>query len=206
VTNFSSSLALERARRARALSDVRVLYARADDQLKHVAAQAVIVLCYASWEGYFNFCADVYISHVNSLRRPLVELNPALLACVIDRHLESLKDRDFRPEHKPSFARSVYSEAQALAVEGNTGLLKAASNLDYDRLSICLDALDVDACRFVKHQNFIKHELVKWRHQVAHGDEPDLSQSDLLAHSERTEELLSIMGEAFEDSLLRISR
>jgi hypothetical protein len=188
------------------LSNVRVLYTRADETLKDVAAQALIVLCYASWEGYFNFCADVYISHVNSLSCPLVRVNPALLACVIDRHLDSLKDRNFRPEHKPRFARDVYRETQAMSVEGNIGLLKAASNLDYDRLAICLDALDVDITRFAEHQNFIKHELVKWRHQVAHGDEPDLSQSDLILHSERTEHLLSIMGEAFEDTLLRITR
>lgn len=199
--NFEKQLSDERARRVKSLSNTRSLYLGSSETLRDVGGQAIIVLCYAHWEGYFNFCVERYIEYVNSLGRRIVDVNPALLACEIEPHIVSLKDRNFRIELRPNFARKVFSLMACQTISQNVPLLKAASNLDFDRLRACLDALEISEARFLPHRNFIVHELVKWRHQVAHGDEPALGSADFLAHSHRTEELLLITKESFEDKL-----
>jgi hypothetical protein len=205
--NFEEQLSDERARRVRNLSNVRALYSSArPETLQKVGGQALIVLCYAHWEGYFNFCVELYVEYVNNLGRIISEINPALLACEIEPHLSSLKDKNFKIEHRPGFAREVSQVMGCRKITQNVSLLKAASNLDFNRLRICLDTLEICESKFLPYRNFIAHQLVKWRHQVAHGDEPDLGESDLLEHSHKTEKLLLVVSECFDDKLRSFSR
>ena len=197
--SFERTLSEERARRLRSLSNVRALYLGSPDSLREAGGQAMVVMCYAHWEGYFNFCVDRYIDYVNSLNKALVDINPALLACEIEPHINSLKDRNFRRELRPEFARNVVGLMECKSISQNQSLLKAASNLNFGRLQSCLNALDISDKEFFQHRNFIVHELVKWRHQVAHGDDPRLDTADLIAHSHKTEDLLLLMKESFED-------
>ncbi|WP_430522995.1 MAE_28990/MAE_18760 family HEPN-like nuclease [Ponticoccus litoralis] len=201
--SFETIASNERARRARSLSNSRALFIGATEPLKEVAAQSLIVMCYAHWEGFFNYCVDLYIKAVNSAGKNISQINPALLACEIEPHLMSLRDRNFRIDARPDFARQVFALSDHTKITSDHSILKAASNLDFKRLRNCLSALDVDEGRLLQHQNFIVHELVKWRHQVAHGDEPDLGSADLIAHSHRAEELLIIVLEVFSDRVAR---
>lgn len=203
MIDFESIASIERARRARSLSDSRALYASAAEALEDTAARSLIVMCYAHWEGFFNFCVDSYVRAINQAGKEIVHQNPALLACEIDPHLMSLKDRNFPINARPDFARKVFGISGCKEITQGTSILKAASNLDFIRLRACLDALDVDEARLLPYRNFIVHELVKWRHQVAHGDEPELEQADLVEHSHRTEELLTIVLEIFSDRVAR---
>lgn len=203
MIDFEDTASTERARRARSLSNSRALYVSSAEALEEIAAQSLIVMCYAHWEGFFNFCVDLYVQAINEVGKEIVQLNPALLACEIDSHLMSLKDRNFRIDARPDFARKVFTISGCKEITKGTSILKAASNLDFNRLRSCLDALDVDETRLLPHQNFIVHELVKWRHQVAHGDEPELEEADLVEHSRRTEELLTIVLEIFSDRVAR---
>lgn len=199
--DFEKTLSEERSRRVKSLSNSRALYIGSRAPLKEAGGQALIVLSYAHWEGFFNFCVDTYVAYLNSLKKRVVDLNPALWACAIEPHLSSLKDRGFRMDLRPEFARNIYATINLTEVSRGISIFKSASNLDYARLKICLDALGIDEQAFVAHQNFIIHELVKWRHQVAHGDDPVLGKADLVAHSHRTELLLLILKESFEDKL-----
>lgn len=203
MIDFENIASTERARRARSLSNSRALYVNSVEALEEIAAQSLIVMCYAHWEGFFNFCVDLYVQAINQIGKEIIQLNPALLACEIDPHLMSLKDRNFRIDARPDFARKVFSISGCKEITKGISILKAASNLDFNRLRSCLDALDVDETRLLPHQNFIVHELVKWRHQVAHGDEPELEEADLVEHSRRTEELLTILLEIFSDRVAR---
>lgn len=201
--DFESVASAERVRRVKSLSNSRALYVSAADALAETAAQSLIVMCYAHWEGYFNFCVELYIEAVNLAGKEIIQLNPALLACEIDPFLMSLKDRNFRIEARPDFARKVFGVSGPKTISSDISILKAASNLDFKRLRVCLDTLDVDNSRLLPHENFIKHQLVKWRHQVAHGDEPELEEADLVGHSIRTEDLLAIILEIFSDRVAR---
>jgi hypothetical protein len=198
---FDQVLSDERARRLKSLSDIRALYHGAYGTVKDAGAQAIIVLCYAHWEGFFNFCVDQYVECVNSLGRAIIDINPALLACEIGPHIISLRDRNFRVELRPEFARKVCELMSCKLVSQSVSILKAASNLDFDRLRTCLNALDIPEDSFLPHRNFITYELTGWRHQVAHGGEPALGSADLIAHSHRTEDLLLIVKESFEDRI-----
>lgn len=203
MIDFENIASAERTRRVRSLSNSRALYVNAAGALEETAAQSLIVMCYAHWEGYFNFCVDLYVQAINEVGKGIVQLNPALLACEIDSHLMSLKDRNFRIDARPDFARKVFDLSGCKKITKGTSILKAASNLDFVRLRSCLNALDVDETRLLPHRNFIVHELVKWRHQVAHGDEPELEKADLVEHSHRTEDLLTIVLEIFSDRVGR---
>lgn len=55
MIDFEKIASTERARRVRSLSNSRALYMNAADALEETAAQSLIVMCYAHWEGYFNF-------------------------------------------------------------------------------------------------------------------------------------------------------
>jgi hypothetical protein len=199
---FEDELSAERAKRVVSLSNSRALYITSSETLRDVGAKSLIVMCYAHWEGFFNFCVDRYVDYVNSLNREIILVRPELLACEVDPHLMSLKDRNFRIELRGKFARAMFDLQSCSKIVNGKPLLKAASNLDFDRLRDCLTMLGVAEDRFLPHRNFIAHELVKWRHQVAHRDEPTLDSADLLAHSHRTEELLVILSESFSDTIL----
>ncbi|WP_374302985.1 MAE_28990/MAE_18760 family HEPN-like nuclease [Paracoccus sp. (in: a-proteobacteria)] len=67
---FDDRIGLERVRRVRELSDARSLYISAADAHKQVASHALIVLCYAQWEGYLNYCVRNLIRIVNESKLP----------------------------------------------------------------------------------------------------------------------------------------
>lgn len=110
--DFETELATERVRRVRELSNARLLFIDASNSLKVAASHGLIVLCYAHWEGYYNFCTRVYVRYINSLGVRTLDINPALLACEIDPFLDSLRSKDFKVQHRPKFARDVYSKVE----------------------------------------------------------------------------------------------
>lgn len=199
--DFERILSEERSRRVRGLSNSRALYINSPENLKEVGGQSLIVLCYAHWEGYFNYCVELYVKYVNGLDRLIRQINPSLLACEIEPYLLSLRDRNFKVNLRTEFARNMSKVMECRKITRSTSILKAASNLNFERLRACLDSLDIPEERFLPHRNFIEHELVKWRHQVAHGDEPILGEVDLVGHSHKSEELLLLTKEVFEDKL-----
>lgn len=202
--DFERILSEERSRRVRGLSNSRALYITSPENLREVGEQSLIVLCYAHWEGYFNYCVDLYINYVNGLDKLIRQINPSLLACEIEPYLLSMRDRNFKMTLRPEFARKMSSVMECRKITQNTSILKAASNLDFERLRVCLDSLSLPEQRFLPYRNFIQHELVKWRHQVAHGDDPVLEEVDLVSHSHKAEELLLLTKEIFEDKLTSI--
>lgn len=51
-------------------------------------------------------------------------------------------------------------------------------------------------------RNRLDKELVGWRHAVAHGDSPDLTEFDVQDHIEFTSSLLMLIADQFQFAML----
>ncbi|WP_374301170.1 MAE_28990/MAE_18760 family HEPN-like nuclease, partial [Paracoccus sp. (in: a-proteobacteria)] len=166
----------------------------------------LIVLCYAQWEGYLNYCVRNLIRIVNESKLPAGVLMPGLLVCELGPILESAIDRRFSFQSKIDMARQLNSAFKKMSVIENYKLVGAASNLDFKRLAEVFSALGIRLGELAHHKTFIERQLVAWRHQVAHGDAPNLEGADLIRHSQTTESLLTILGDKFSDRAMEIDR
>jgi MAE_28990/MAE_18760-like HEPN len=63
VEKYYDEIDAARARRARELSDIKLMFTtKAGPDPTNINSRAVIVLTYASWEGFYNECVRAYIS------------------------------------------------------------------------------------------------------------------------------------------------
>jgi hypothetical protein len=203
--NATEKITQERIRRAQDLSNARALMHGCAPNLLRVAERSLIVLCYANWEGFFNFCVETLIEEVNRLKVDLRREYPSLLAGSINPFVQSYIDRGAEVQHLPVLAKNV-----ALAVEqthvdrSSIKFFQAASNLDFDRITVCFESLGLNISLISHHKSFINRELVGWRHSVAHGSEPNLDKADLVKHSNTTADLLLMLSNAFDDRIISL--
>jgi hypothetical protein len=80
-------------------------------------------------------------------------------------------------------------------------VILSKSNLDFSKLRHNFNILGFDITPFQQHRLRIDNELVKWRHQVAHGDSPDLSAVDLDNHIAFTQKAMLLLADTFQSSI-----
>ena len=205
LDSYLSDIDLIRLRRAKELSEVKSCFASSRDRLPfHVNTKAVIVLAYSHWEGFYNDCIDVYLSFLRDSGRRVSNTQWSMLAGIVSTELDRIRDRNHSPQARLEFVQTL-SDLMASDFSGfQASIVQARSNLDFSKLKHNYQILGFDLSRFQPKRIRIDKELVGWRHQVAHGDNPDLSLADSKCHIKFTQDLILSLADQFQEAIVSI--
>jgi hypothetical protein len=205
LDSYLSDIDLIRLRRAKELSEVKSCFASSSDRLPYqVNTKAVIVLAYSHWEGFYNDCIDVYLSFLRDSGRTVSNTQWSMLTGIVSTELDRIRDRNHSPQARLEFVQTL-SVLMASDFSGfQASIVLARSNLDFAKLKQNYQVLGFDLAKFQPKRIRIDKELVGWRHQVAHGDNPDLSLADSKCHIKFTQDLILALADQFQEAIVSI--
>lgn len=203
IEDFFDEIDTARLRRVKELSEIK----RSFDQIQPsdplgIASKTVVVLAYASWEGFYNECVQWYLKFLVENGGKVRDRDWMLLVSALNAEFESMKDRNHSLESRRDFVEALQEKLDCGfdAVEGL--VVEARSNLDFKRLSENYSMLSFDVGPMQSVRNRLDKELVKWRHAVAHGDSPDLTKLDAHDHINFTSSMLLKIADQFQEAML----
>lgn len=203
IDDYFDEIDAARIRRIRELSEVKRSFGLiSEDDAFGVASKAIVVLAYANWEGFYNECVRTYLSFLIERGGKVKDRDWKLLVSAFHADLESMRDRNHSLEARFSFVQNLRSKIDCGFEAINPKTVEARSNLDFARLSENYCLLNFDLSQMQRMRNRLDKELVGWRHAVAHGDSPDLTDLDIQDHIDFTSSLLMSIADQFQFAML----
>jgi hypothetical protein len=204
VDSYFDEIDVARMRRAKELSEIKFKFTTpAGPDPSNISSRAVIVLTYASWEGFYNECARVYVRFLKELGKRVRETDWMLLLGAFKADFDSLRDRHHSDSARMEFVVNLQTLLECNFDKFDGSVIAARSNLDFARLSQNYSLLSFDLAPMQRFRIRLDQELVKWRHSVAHGDPPDLSTLDISGHVDFAADLLIVLADGFQEAMLR---
>ena len=199
LEKYLDRIDIDRIRWARELSEVkRVFSSPPGSDAELVCSQAAVVLCYAAWEGFYNECIDAYISFLRERGGKVRETDRMLLLGAVGADLDSLRDRNHSDEARFDFVANLRARLECGFDKVDESHLKSHSNLNWKRLGYSYSILSFDLLSLQEYRLRLDRELVGWRHSVAHGEMPNLSNLDIANHVDFTSEILVTLADDFQ--------
>lgn len=203
VEKYFDEIDVARIRRAKELSELKRAFAQfATTDMLGVSSKAVVVLTYANWEGFYNDCVNTYINFLRENGGKVRDRDWMLLVGALHADFESIKDRHYSFESRRQFIEKLRTKLDCGFDAVDIALISARSNLDFAQITRSYDLLGFDLSDLQAKRNHINKELVGWRHAVAHGDSPDLKTMDVNKHIDFTSQLLTLVSDRFQYSIL----
>lgn len=206
ISHFLEEMDSVRLRRAKELSEIKVrmgeLVAVAQFGLH---SKSVIVLSYAHWEGFYNDCISIYTDFMKDSGKSVSDLSWPMLIGLLQPDLQRLRDRNHSHQAAVEFAARFQQVIGSDFSKFDKEVVSSRSNLDFKKLKENFEILGFDHQPFLRWRLKIDNELVRWRHGVAHGDEPDLSTMDIKEHVGFTQHLLLMLSDVFQSEMLKVS-
>lgn len=203
VEQFFQVLDQERLRRASELSDSKSFaLSVSGGNFETLVSKSVIVLAYANWEGFYNFCIEKYVAFLKSTGKRIVDVEQRLIIGVIEPSLQALKDKNHSYSSKVSFVDSLPACMNYGFDKFDSKCISARSNLNFKKLSDNFNVLNFQLVNFQPNRLKLDKEIVGWRHAVAHGSEPDLTQLDIEEHISLVQDLLLTLSDCFQENAL----
>lgn len=200
---FLSEIDSNRLRRARELSEIKVRMNDLSTLAQFgIQSKAVIVLSYAHWEGFYNDCISLYIDYLREAGKSVSDVSWPMLIGLLQSDFQRLRDR----RHSRSATVEFVLRFQQTVENGFSGfdkeVVSSRSNLDFKKLKENFEVMRFDYSPFLRWRLKIDNELVRWRHSVAHGDDPDLSTVDINEHIAFTQDMLLILSDRFQSEIM----
>ena len=204
IERYFDEIDSARAKRAKELSEIKFRFTSnpAPDP-SGINSRAVIVLTYASWEGFYNECVRAYMRFLRERGGKVRATDWMLLLGALGADFESLRDRNHSDDARHEFVSNLRLRLECgfEAIDGS--VIEARSNLNFARLRWNFAVLDFDLMPLQRFRIRMDRELVQWRHEVAHGDPPDLTALDINGHVEFAAALLITLADGFQEAMLR---
>lgn len=202
---YSDEIDSSRSRRARELSAIGGLIKNSDvsDAEKIAVAKAVLMLCYANWEGFFTDCVSTYWKFLRDRGGRIRDTNWMLLLGAISPDLDSLHQKNHTRNARRDFVKNLRQRLDSEFDNIDEKFITPSSNLNYEQILYSYDLLGFDPSDLQKFRLRLDRQLVGWRNAVAHGDDPDLSTLDISDHVEFTSKLLMCVADSFQKAILK---
>lgn len=207
VADFHNAVQRDLAWRKREISNLRVSAASSEDSATHLYRSGLVLLC-AHWEGFLKKgCETLHRSCVFTKKKKLRELNPVFVSVALfDDVMAAAASRyPGSPDHHLKLARKILAHINRRVVkmgwnvdtEGNPGsqvLERILATVGLSR------TLGMDAATWATTKVFINEQLVRDRHQIAHGEGTVIQKDSLLERTDRLMTLLDIISNLILDA------
>lgn len=196
---FLSEFDSIRLRRAKELSEIKVRM----NQIGYVAqfgiqSKAVIVLSYAQWEGFYNDCISIFIDFLKEKGKAVSDVSWSMLIGLLQPELRRLRDRNHSQPAAVEFILRFQQSMMGDFSSFDKEVVASRSNLDFRKLKENFEIMGLDYSPFLRWRLKIDNELVRWRHSIAHGQDPDLSTVDIQEHVAFTQNMLMVLSDCFQ--------
>lgn len=185
--------------RLKELSDLKLVASENDDTKRRGRRRALVVMCYAHWEGHAKYCAERFIEYITVRRLRFSE--------VID-HFYRLR---FANEIGAGSALGLGARMQLvekILTSGEDrlsripdGIINTRSNLNSEVLDeICL-VCGIESEDFEDQREFLDKLLLRRRNEVAHGEAVFVDSIDVDDMVDRTLALMRSFRDSLDNSI-----
>ncbi|ABI57140.1 MAE_28990/MAE_18760 family HEPN-like nuclease [Alkalilimnicola ehrlichii MLHE-1] len=203
VFQFLSDLDSIRLRRAKELSEIKVRMNELGSIAQFgVQSKAVIVLSYSHWEGFYNDCVSLYIDFLREARKKVSDVSWPMLIGLLQSDFQRLRDRNHSQLAAVEFILRFQEVTRGDFLNFDKEVVSSRSNLDFRKLKDNFEVMGFDCSPFLRWRLKIDNELVRWRHSIAHGDDPDLSTIDIREHVTFTQRMLLVLSDCFQNNIM----
>lgn len=203
VEKFFDAIDSARVRRVKELSEIKRTFVTTSisDPLS-LASKAAVVLTYATWEGFYNECVQIYLDFLTEEGICVADAGWLMLMGALSPEFDALRSRNHSTEAKLDFVAKLQARVTCNFDNFDRSVVMARSNLDFTKLAANFTLLNFDKTPLQRSRIRLDKELVGWRHGVAHGDSPDLSTIDVADHVEFAGSLLLALSDLFQTAIL----
>ncbi|MBA2918715.1 hypothetical protein GON01_12480 [Sphingomonas sp. MAH-20] len=181
--------------RLRELSALKLAVSQATGTDRDALIRALVVMCYAHWEGHAKFCADRYLEYLTRRRLRFSEISSRFYEVRFVRELAAASDLDY--SRRTELVRKILSSKEDRFSNFSKELVNTRSNLNSMVLQeLCL-VCDLDYTDFEAESDFIDRILLRRRNEIAHGENVFLEAVDPVDLVNRTTALMRL----FRDKL-----
>jgi hypothetical protein len=204
VDKYFDEIDAARISRVKELSEIKFRFSShsGSDPLS-INSRAVIVLSYATWEGFYNECVWTYLSFLKERGGKVRDTDWMLLLGALRKDFESLRDRNLSDDARHEFVGNLKDRIECGFDEIDISIVLARSNLNFYRLAWNFKVLDFDLAPMQPFRIKMDNELVRWRHEVAHGNPPDLTAHSISGHVDFAAKLLITLADGFQEAMLK---
>ncbi|WP_027834879.1 MAE_28990/MAE_18760 family HEPN-like nuclease [Maritalea myrionectae] len=183
--------------RIRELTTLNVVWKSTNESHKSALQRALVVMCYAHWEGFFCDGMKLLCCNLANSEIPISAINEDLVIAALQSEFDKYKDGKDKLQLKRDLVRAAKDRLHSPLGE-DWSVLLPNSNLNFETACFTLELLGVIK-PFDAHRIFIDHQLVGWRHKIAHGDNPKLNTELMLDHVHKTMRLMDLSQDYFID-------
>lgn len=174
------------------------------DRLR-VRSKALVVLCYAMWEGFYNDCTEIFCRFLKLGSKSVKDVGWNMMAGVLNSDFDKLRDRKHSAAARIDFVEELKNQMASGFNDFDTSIVMARSNLDFQKLRHNYRVLHFNIEPFQPHRNRIDKEVVGWRNGVAHGELPDLTPLNANRHVTLVANIMILVADSFQQGILHVS-
>ncbi len=167
-----------------------------------ISSKAVVVLTYANWEGFYNECVEIFLDFLVEVGAKVADAGWLMLIGALSAEFDALRSRNHSTDARKDFMVQLKNRLACGFDIFDRNVVLARSNLNFSRLSSNLTLFDFDFSVFQRSRIRLDKELVGWRHGVAHGNVPDLSELDVSNHVDFAANLMLAVSDLFQNAIL----
>lgn len=196
---FSFSLTENFNWRLKELSALKLAVSQANGTDKSAALKALVVMCYAHWEGHVKFCADSFLDYLARRRLRFFDLHPRFYEVRFFKELAASWQSGYTDRVK--LVAKILSSRDERFSRFPKDLVNTRSNLNSSVLEeLCLIcAIGFDD--FDGESDFIDRILLKRRNEVAHGENVFLAAINPDDLVDRTTALMRLFRDKLDTSV-----
>lgn len=195
---FSDLLVSDFNWRLKELSEIKVAAKDSVGDRSRGHKRALVVMCYAHWEGHVKYCADEFIDYITTRRFRFSEITSNFYQVRFAKQIEINAHSSL--ENKLRLIHDIENSRSDRMSKIPDGIVNTKSNLNSDVLReicrVCGVVFDFD-----DDCDFIDKLLLRRRNEVAHGKALFVDAVEPDDFVDRTQSLMRSLRDKFENSI-----
>lgn len=141
------------------------------------ALRCASVLLYAHWEGFVKNSAESYLTYIKFQKLNLNQVNSNILALSLKQKMTEFSMTNKATMHV-QFIDFFQNNLNEKASFSETESIKTQSNLNSIILKEIFATIGLDITNYDLKSNLIDKQLLKYRNDIAHGNQPPLNKQE----------------------------
>jgi hypothetical protein len=141
------------------------------------ALRCASVLLYAHWEGFVKNSAESYLTYIKFQKLNLNQVNSNILALSLKQKMTEFSLTNKATLHV-QFVDFFQNNLNEKASFSETDCIKTQSNLNSIILKEIFATIGLDMTNYDLKSNLIDKQLLKYRNDIAHGNQPPLNKQE----------------------------
>jgi hypothetical protein len=196
---FSRAVVTDFTWRLRELSNLKLAISSAGIAVRPTFLRALVVMCYAHWEGHARFCGDSFLSYLTMRRLRFREISPHFYEARFFKELGSAGSMGYA--QRANLINRIISSSDERFSHFPREMIDTKSNLNSGVLSEMCLVCGLDFSEFQSDTDFIDRILLKRRNEVAHGEAVFIEVIDADELVDRTQKLMRQFRDMLDNSV-----